>query len=192
LHRTIRLDGSTLHLIETVSNTSPQPLEIMWSHHPAFGAPFLEAGCRLATGARTLIADDEAPGTLLEAGSEQPWPVVELSEVPGPDEPRSVLAYLTDFEGPQGWFRLSNPRLGLEAELRWPTEIFPSAWLWQELRSTPGFPWWQEAYVCAVEPASTIPGQGIAAARAKGSRLITLDGHSSRTVDIEATLHTRR
>jgi hypothetical protein len=194
MRRRLRLRGRTLTLEETLANTSPDPLEVMWSHHPAFGAPFLDGDCRIACGARTLVADDEAPGTMLAPGARHRWPLaatpdgepLDLATVPGPGERRAHLAYLTDFA--DGWFTITNPRLQLGVGLRWPLDVFPHAWFWQEVHSTPGHPWWREAYVAAIEPASTIPGQGIQAAQRKGGHPVRLAAGESRTAVIEGVL----
>ena len=113
----------------------------MWGHHPAFGAPFLEEGCRIETSAQTFTADDRAPGGELDPGRSSVWPqaalaergAIDLSVVPRAEEPRAVLGYLSDFV--DGSYRIVNPRLGLAVELRWPLELFPTAWFWQELRA---------------------------------------------------------
>ncbi len=194
LHRTLRLTGRTLTIEESVTNTSPDSLELMWSHHPAFGAPFLDDDCVIDTGARTIVADDEAPGTVLAPGSKHTWPhatdttgaKVDLSKVPGPDGRLDHMAYLTDFDS--GWFSITNPRLGIGVRLSWPLDVFPHAWFWQEVHSKPGFPWWREAYVAAIEPASTIPGQGLENARAKGGVPVRLAGGETRTALVEAEL----
>jgi hypothetical protein len=197
LRRRLTLAGRLLTVDESVTNTSPDGVEMMWSHHPAFGAPLVGPDCVLATGARTVLADDEAPGSLLAPGSRHPWPVastadgaeLDLSRLP--PAPVAQLAYLTDFGtdlDPAGWFAVSNPRLGLGVGMRWPTEVFGHAWLWQELNSSPGYPWWREAYVCAVEPATTIPGQGMDAARRKGPGPLSLAGGETRDVTLEAVL----
>jgi len=65
-------------------------------------------------------------------------------------------------------------------------EVFPSAWLWQEVHATSAWPWWGRAYVVAVEPASTFPGQGLANARSKGGRGIFLVGNSKMEAVVEA------
>ena len=109
-----------------------------------------------------------------------------MSRVPASGDRRAVLAYLGGFRS--GFFAITNPTLGIGAGLRWPLETFGNAWLWQEVVSGEGFPWFRRAYVVAVEPASTTPGQGIANARAKGSRGVTLTGFSSREVVLEAVL----
>lgn len=194
LRRRVSLEGRLLTVDESVTNTSPDELELMWSHHPAFGAPLVGPDAVITTGASTVVADDKAPGTLLAPGSRHTWPVastadggeVDLSMIPDP--PTAQLAYLTDFAQDAGWFAISNPRLGLGVGMRWPTEVFGHAWLWQELNATPGYPWWREAYVCAVEPATTFPGQGVATARSAGASLLRLAGGETRDVVLEAVL----
>jgi len=194
VHREISLDGPVLRLREVVTNESVDAIEFMWSHHPAFGPPFLEKGCILSAGCRSVLADDRSPGTLLRPGSTHSWPLVtsavgapvDLRHIPGPDEPRAVLAYLLDFDS--GFFAITNPRLALGVGLRWPLEVFDKAWLWEEVRSGAGWPWFRRAYVVAVEPASTIPGQGFANAKAAGSSGFTLEGLGSREVVIEAVV----
>jgi hypothetical protein len=194
IRRELRLVGPVLRVTETVTNQSTQELEFMWSHHPAFGAPFLDATCILSVGCRTVTADDQAPGTLMSPASVHEWPIVtsvdgdpvDLRVIPDPSEPRSILAYLKDFSS--GFFAITNPSLGLGVALRWPLEVFDRAWLWQEIHSGEGFPWFRRAYVVAVEPATTIPGRGIATARAKGESLFTLGANESREVVLEAVL----
>jgi hypothetical protein len=111
---------------------------------------------------------------------------LDLRRIPGPEEPRAVLAYLLDFES--GYFAITNPRLHLGIGVRWPLEVFDKAWLWEEVHSGAGWPWFRRAYVIAVEPASTVPGQGMVNARAKGWKGVQLGGFSSREVAIEVVL----
>lgn len=70
---------------------------------------------------------------------------VDLSEIPGPGTGRAMFACRTDFDEP--FFSLVNPRLGFGITVRWPAEIFPHAWFWQEMHASPGFPWYRRAYV---------------------------------------------
>jgi hypothetical protein len=194
VRRQLTLDGPVLRVREEITNGSDEDIEVMWSHHPAFGAPLVDAGAILSAGCRLVEADEEAPGTLLGAGTRHQWPmattatgeVVDLGRIPGPDERRAVLAYLLDFSA--GYFAITNPRLNLGVGLRWPLEVFDKAWLWQEVCSTPGWPWFGRAYAVAVEPASAIPGHGMAKVRASGGSGIQLKGRASRQVTIEAVL----
>ena len=194
VRREMTLRGSVLKINEVVTNLSPQDVEVMWSHHPAFGPPFLDGSCILSVGCGSVVADDAAPGTLLAPGSRHSWPLVtsidgtsvDLREVPTPEQSRAILAYLEDFTS--GFFAVTNPTIGLGVGLRWPLEVFDRAWLWQEIHSGTGFPWYRRAYVIAVEPATTTPGQGIATARAMGRPLLRLPAHHARAVALEAVL----
>ena len=194
VRRELSLDGPVLRLREVVTNLSGESLEVMWSHHPAFGPPFLDGGCTLAAGCRSVVADDREPGALLRPGSRHKWPkittpegeTVDLSRIPGPEQRRALLAYLVDFDAP--YFAITNPRIGIGVGLRWPLDPFDKAWLWQEVHHGTGWPWFGRTYAVAIEPASTIPGQGMANARAKGSSLLRLSGLASREVVIEAVL----
>jgi hypothetical protein len=198
LRRTVTLDGPVLRIVEQVANGGDEQLEVMWGHHPAFGAPFLEPGCTIDTSARTFTADDRAPGAGLAPGVTSEWPraalesggTLDLSVVPADGEARAVLGYLGGFE--HGSYRIANARLGLEVELRWPLELFPCAWFWQELRASGGYPWYRRLYTTAVEPSTTWPGQGLANVRAKGGVPLTLGPGETRTATVEAELRRRR
>lgn len=194
VRRELEVDGPVLRVRESITNRSDESIEVMWSHHPAFGAPLLEAGCVLSAGCQTVEADHESPGTLLGAGTRHRWPTAtaasgeatDLARIPGPLEPREVLAYLMEFTS--GYFAITNPRLNLGVGLRWPVEVFDKAWLWQEVHSTADWPWFRRAYAVAVEPASTIPGHGMAVARARGESGVRFEGGASRQVTVEAVL----
>lgn len=188
LHRRLQLIGSALVVTETLTNLSPVPIELMWSQHPSFGAPLVAPGTRIETGASITETDDLVTGGDLEPGTTGRWPHarggdgsdVDLGVVP--DLATARLVYLSGFES--GWARLVNDDLGLAARLEWDAEVYPSAWLWQELRHTPGHPWWQQAYVTAIEPGTTYPGQGLAVAKAKGGTPLVLEGGEQRVVTV--------
>lgn len=186
VEREVVVDGTTLRIDERVINRGGSEIDLIWTHHPAFGAPFLEAGCTISAAARTLVADPVAPGGLLEPGARGAWPHQDLTRVPGPEEPRAVLAYLTDFDEPT--YTISNPRLGLSVSLSWLADLFPHAWLWQEIHASPGFPWYRRAYVTAIEPSTTFPARGVTASREAGDQLLTLPAGAGRTARLEARL----
>lgn len=187
LDRRIELTGSGLAVTERLTNLSPVEIEVMWSQHPSFGAPLVAPGTRIETGATRTETDDTLTDGDLVPGRQGEWPAapgrdgeVDLTTVP--DTATRRLVYLSGFDA--GWARLVNDELGLAARLEWDAEVYPSAWLWQELHHTPGHPWWQLAYVTAIEPGTTYPGQGLAVAKAKGGTPLVLAGGESREVTI--------
>jgi len=199
--RTMRVEAGrpVLRFRERITNEGGEPMAAMWGHHPAYGAPFLSGACRVDTNARLVRADDEldGPANRLEPGAEFPWPigrrgddVVDLSVVPGPtDPPRQTLAYLAEFAADHGWYGITNTDVGLGVGLVWPTAVFPFAWFWQEMHATPGFPWYRGAYVMAIEPFSSIPGQGLEKVMAKTGTQIELAAGAAIEVEFAAVLY---
>ena len=193
IERRVAVSGPVLSIEETVTNTSPDPIEIMWSHHPAFGAPLIGPSTRIYTSATTITADASDAGADLQPSARGDWPhpVPPAGREPAdfsriPTAPRATLAYLGDFAG-AGWYAMVNPEIELGVGLRWDAELFPHAWYWQELRASGGAPWWGEVYGTAIEPASTIPGHGIAHAKSVGANLVQLAGGEARSTRVEAT-----
>ncbi len=191
IDRWLRLEAGSpiLHIRERITNGAGEPMDCMWSHHPAYGAPFLSEHCRIDTAAARLLADDEYAGAAnpLTPGQARAWPMfdaLDMSRVPPPDQPRDLLAYLTDFD--TGWYAITNTQLGLGIGLAWDASVFPYAWFWQELNSSPGFPFYKRSYVIAIEPASSIPGQGLTAVMAKTGTQLTLEPGESREVELKA------
>jgi hypothetical protein len=194
LERDLRLVGRALEIVERVRNAGDAPIDVMWGHHPAFGVPLIEPGAVITTSARTFVADSRAPGAGLAPGARSHWPhaaladggTIDLSVIPPAAEARAVLGYLTGFE--RGEYTIANARLGLAATLAWPLELFPSAWFWQELAASPGYPWFGRLYTTAIEPNTTFPGQGIARARAQGGVPLALAAGETREARLVLTL----
>ena len=185
-----------LTLCGKITNEAGERMDYMWSHHPAFGAPFLSAACRIDVGTQIFQADDLYAGTHnpLELAKKYQWShvptaqgPVDMSKVPAPDQQRDTLAYLKNFNS--GWYAITNTELGFGVGLVWPKEIFPYAWLWQEMNASPGFPFYQNCYVMAIEPASSIPGQGLAGVMNKtGFHRSLLPGESAE-VELRAVFY---
>jgi galactose mutarotase-like enzyme len=190
LERSLDLTPEGLLVRESARNTGASAIEVMWSHHPAFGAPFLSGAARVECAARTFVADaerDVAGGDLLP-GATSAWPLAltrdggraDLRVLPGPGGRLDRFGYLTDLR--EGFAAITNDDLALRAELRWDASIFPHAWYWLEANATQGPPWFGEAYVFAIEPASSFPGHGVASVRRAGGRLLRFDPGEEKTV----------
>jgi hypothetical protein len=154
---------------ERVTNESDLPLEYMWVHHPAFGAPLVAPGARIRTSASAIRADTshDGPGNPLEPGTSHGWPIVrtrdggqlDLSVIPAASCGRLLLGYLGGFD--EGTASIENDALDLACTLSWDLDMFPYAWLWQELGATAGPPWLGRAYTTAIEPATSFPATGL-------------------------------
>ena len=198
IERTMRVEKGRpiLTIGERVTNEGNEPLDYMWGHHPALGAPFLSGACRIDVGARALLADDAYVGAAnpLQPGRRYAWPAAEvdgatldLSLVPGRGATRDLMAYFSDFES--GWFAVTNCELGFGFGLTWPAEVFPYAWFWQELQASGGFPFYKGAYTMAIEPFSSVPGQGLVAVMQKTGTQRSLAAGQSAEVTLRAVLY---
>jgi len=204
VERTMRIEAGrpVLQVRERITNQGRETLDAMWGHHPAFGAPFLSGACRIDTNARTVHADDEIGGPLnpLKKGATFRWPhgerdgvMTDLSLVAGPDDPpHETMAYLTDFTGEHGWYGITNTELGLGVGLVWPKAVFPYAWFWQEMHASPGFPWYGEVYVIAIEPFTSMPGQGLTKVIEKTGTQVSFPAGQSFEVEFAAVLYHAR
>jgi hypothetical protein len=195
IEKTITLDGPRVAVSETITSRGGHPLDVMWSHHPAFGPPFLCGGCRVEAAAAGVAADEMegAEHTDLRPGHAGRWPYlpgreagqVDLRLVPPPEAGTSRLAYLTGFT--QGLVTIRNEQLDAGVRLEWDPALMPHAWYWLEARGTAGFPWYQAAYVLGIEPATSLPGHGITQARAAGTAVTFAPGES-KTAQITLTI----
>ena len=174
---------------ERMTNESDQPLEYMWVHHPAFGPPLVAPGARIRISAATIVADAslDGPGNPLEPGSSHGWPVVQardgaeldLSGIPAAAEGRLLLGYLGGFD--DGKATIANDVLGLACTLSWDADVFPYAWLWQELGATAGEPWLGQVYTIAIEPATSFPATGLGGVVETGTHRVLAPGDTAAT-----------
>lgn len=187
VRKRVALDRSRLTVTEQITNEGGSPIDVMWSQHPAFGAPLLSERATVTTNARSILVDDarDTPSSDLLRGGEGEWPhspspggTTDLSRLPAGNAGIDRMAYLTDFAG-DPWARLTNPDLGVQATLSWDGRSFPHAWYWLEAGGSDGFPWYSSAYVLAIEPATSYPGQGVHAVRTKtGTHLRVVPGET--------------
>jgi len=132
LERVMRINATepVVHFRETMINEGANAFDIIWGHHPAFGAPFLEEGCRIELPKGKLV-DGEA----------------RMLELPGREARFHNMFYLTDFQ--EGYYGIRNGRTGLGFGMQWEAELFRVIWIWQKSDG--------DRYVCAVEPMTSFP-----------------------------------
>lgn len=188
---TLHEGSPTLHVDECVTSLASEPLKVMWGHHPCFGAPFLEKGCVVETDAATIVTSERHhdPAMRLAPGVRSPWPnaatpgggTLDLSRIPGPEEPRHDWAYLTDFAS--GWIALRRPAGGLGVALSWSKDVMPHLLMWQNFVGARGAPWFGRGYLLGLEPMSTFP-----ASFEHGDALIDIGPGEERHFRLTATL----
>ncbi|HWE60587.1 MAG TPA: hypothetical protein VHB98_02645, partial [Chloroflexota bacterium] len=88
---------------------------------------------------------------------------------------------------PDGWYAIANDEIGAGFGLCWDVAVFPHLWYWQVARGAYGYPWYGRTYSMALEPWTSWPGDGLAAAVRQGTAL-RLDGGQSRQTTVYALL----
>jgi hypothetical protein len=194
LRKTLHLHGerAVLSIDETLTNEADEPVDLMWGHHPTVGAPFLSPACRFTIPGGTVRVPPAISFERQRAapGATGQWPIVpdrdgrdhDLSAMPPPEARTAELLYITDL--PEGWYAISNDEIGAGFGLAWDTAVFPHLWYWQVARGSFGYPWFGRTYSMALEPWTSWPGDGLAAAVAQGTALRLQAGESRQT-----TLH---
>lgn len=194
---TIKKGEAKLYIEETLTNLAPEPIDIMWGHHLAFGEPFLDEHCRLDTTARKILIHPEAYSQQhrFAAGETFDWPIattksgepVDFHQIP----PRSIqtedMTYLLDLEQP--WFALTHTTRKVGFGLRWDSQVFPHLWYWQVLGGGRGYPWYGRTYNIGLEPWCGYPSSGLAAAVKEGTAR-TLTPHEEVHSRLVATVYT--
>jgi len=169
-----------LVLSEEAVNEAPVEMDLMWGHHPAYGAPFLSEACVIDVAAETVVADStyDPPGNYLAPGGVWRWPegrdkqgrAIDLSRVRGPHDRVSCFAYLKNLR--EGWVAITNTKAGFGVGMVWPKEVLPYVHLWQEIGGSAVYPFYGRAYTIGIEPMSSVPGRGLAATmRETGTQL---------------------
>lgn len=200
----LQAEGPVLAIRERLTNEGAEEMEFMWGHHPAYGAPFLSEHCLLDIPAKHYEADDgyDPSNNPIRPGSLWQWPNVQSKEGqtldlahPLPEGAGvTMLGYFTDLA--EGWYAITNTRLGLGIGLVWPLEILPYVWYYQEYDGALGYPFFGRCYVLAVEPVSSYPGQGLEVVLRKGTACRLAPGESlkleMRVVFFESTTGVQR
>ena len=177
---------TVLEIDETVINLSPEPIDLMWGNHPAFGAPFLDGTCRVDVPPCTVSShrsEPIGPESAIAFGRTFDWPLapradgagtVDLTQVPGPEVGRTEWVSLSGMA--EGWYGLTSGARNVGFGLRWDVAVFPYVWFWQVWGGGAGYPWWGREYVCALEPWTSRPDAGLTEAIANGTAR-RIEGH---------------
>lgn len=94
---------------------------------------------------------------------------IDLSVIPPKEQRSADLAFLGGLK--QGWYGITNPRLGVGFGMVWPKEVFKHIWFWQEFRGSKGWPWYRSNYVMALEPFTSYDESGLSYCVENGTAL---------------------
>jgi hypothetical protein len=195
LIREVRLESGAPDLIfdELASNESAAELPLMWGHHITFGRPFLGPGARIEmprgvevitgdisrTHRQRRLADNQIlPWTKVTGSDGSP---VDLSLLPSPGT-QSDMVYLRGFE--EGGYCVRNAD-GLGIEVGWDATVMPFVWFWQEFGAARDYPWFGRHYNIGLEPFTSMPREGLAAAVENGT-VQSLAGGETRRFTLRA------
>jgi len=187
----LRSGEAILRMRERVTNEGGQEVNFTWGQHPAFGWPFIDESCRVDLPACRIrtIADFSPSTSRLAPDQLTDWPTalasdggqVDLSRLPGPDSAASDMVFLEGIT--EGWYALTNTRMGVGFALRYPADVFKHLWYWQVYRGGRDYPWWSSTYNIALEPCASLPVLSHAAARGEA---LTLGAGESQEIELVA------
>ncbi len=181
---TLTSGSPVLEIDETLVNEGEEPAHCVWGEHIALGPPFLSEDCVIDLPGGLVInhPTEFHPNNRLEPGLRRPWPMteskdgsaVDLSRVP----PKSIRAYdqsyITDM--PDGWYAITNQRIGLGWGVLFPQEVFRYLWYWQSLGGGYGYPWYGRTYNVGLEPFTSYANEGLDSAIQNGTALLVEPG----------------
>lgn len=157
---TLERQSSILQISESVTNVGEEDEAFMWGHHPAFGGPFLEAGCLIELPPCEISVPEYAEKLnrrlALNPGSQYPYSPAVSGEnervdiVRGKESRTEDVLQFTGFR--EGWCALRNPRLQVAIRLAWDVRVFPYLWCWQLYGGRWGYPYYGRAHALALEP----------------------------------------
>lgn len=152
VERRLRLDGSTIHVIESVENLSATDRPAAWTQHVTLGPPFLANGSTQFRASATQSKVFEHPfgdADYLVQGAIFDWPHAPCAAGGTADlrvfnkSPKSG-AYTTHLMDPRqtdAFFVAFSPASGVAFGYVWKQKDFPWMGIWEENRSRQQPPW---------------------------------------------------
>ena len=188
---TLKAGIPTLYIRERVTNEGAVPLQFMWGHHPALGAPFLDEYCEIQLNGNCHV--HTLAETELAKGMSEQWPKVkdrngmelDLSRIRSPKIKKYLEYGISDIE--DGQFVVWNHKLKVGFGMKWDKEVFPYLWIWEPNGASPGYPWYGRNYTLGIEPWSHL-ALGLDEVVAQNKGISLLPGESKET-SLTASVH---
>ncbi|MBM3932909.1 MAG: DUF4432 family protein [SAR202 cluster bacterium] len=176
---TVRSGAPVLEIEQSLTNEGEEEVHASWGEHIALGPPFLSEDCviDIAGGLLCNQETDSHPHNRLKGGAKGPWPMVEgkygamidLSRIPPKSQRVHDMSYITQM--PEGWYAVTNQRLGVGFGISYPVDLFKYLWFWQEMGGGFGYPWWGRTYNIGLEPFTSYGVGGLASMVKNGTAL---------------------
>ena len=176
---TLTSGSPILEIDQALLNEGEEEAYCVWGEHIALGGPFLGEDCVIDLPGGLVINHDTEfhPNNRLKAGYRGPWPMTESKDGSPIDlrivPPKSVraydLSYVTDM--PEGWYAVTNKRMGLGFGVLFPKEVYRYLWYWQSWGGGFGYPWYGRTYNVGLEPFTSFDDEGLAKAIDNGTAL---------------------
>lgn len=190
LERTMMLkeNDATLYMHQKATNLGGKEQEFMWSHHPAFGMPFLDGSVRLYLPGEPTVTywKNDGYSCPFEEDTVGKWPTlpgkdgkpVDMSRAYDPEDKIYMEYGISQLA--EGKFELINHNKKLGARMLWDKDVFKYIWIWALFCGSEDYPWHGRSYVMGVEPWSSMPG-GYDEAKKAGTLLHLAPGASMET-----------
>jgi hypothetical protein len=175
----LRRGMGALFIKERLVNEAPVEFAVMWGHHPSFGEPFLDENCVVHAPAHKVEVLDFHPNGLWERGGDFEFPMVKNRRTGKLQDITRVLPKTTKSadvvffkELTEGWYGLTNQKLGVGVGMAWDSTLFKYLWMWQVYGGHTDYPWYGRTYNCALEPFTSYPPAGVKNAIENGTALM--------------------
>ncbi|MEA4906494.1 MAG: aldose 1-epimerase [Anaerolineaceae bacterium] len=185
LERTLTLERGKAALLvhEKLVNESGSEFAIMWGHHPALGAPFLDETCVVRAPAGKVEVHPFHPNGLWQPGGDYDFPNVpnrhtgaleDITRVRSRETKSVDVVFFKELQ--EGWYTVTNTGKGVGFGMAWDASLFRYLWMWQVYGGHDDYPWYGRTYNIALEPFTSYPPAGIHNAIRNGSALVLQPG----------------
>jgi Domain of unknown function (DUF4432) len=178
LTRSVTVVGGSV-AVELSWTATDAPTPLIAVEHVCFGRELLDPEVEVLAEARAHEMSEQ-DGPVQTPPDAMPWPHSRLlsGEIENAaswplSQTRARFTSLTGFK--RGRAAVRNARTGLGVRIDWEHTKLPGAWLWHEVRATPGI-WDQKAELMGFEPASVPHSLGLAEAVARGQAIWAAPG----------------
>ncbi len=188
--------SSVLFTEETLVNEGRETQQVIWGQHIAIGGPFLSNDCVIDLPGGTLLSHPVKfhPDNRLKPGVTGQWPWgetadgdrIDMSRLPPRNSHIADMSYITDM--PDGWYAVTNQKLGVGFGVSFPKELYKYLWYWQSFGGS-GYPWYGRTYNVGLEPFTSWDNTGLAQAIENGTAL-TIEAGQRITASHKAIAYT--